>query len=229
MQKVLWIESGVNAHFIQSLLKLLNLKANIKVEPKINTEKNHQALKSIEIIKELNDGNIQQLAIIADADSFEQNAGFNDSRQILISYLNPILQELGIAEFPLTINPENLGKGEIVKNQEISVGLWIMPNHQNDGYLETFILNNINLNQNLNNSFMQSDLKNYATDCLTQLKAEEMQLFKTHHQDKANLYTWLAWQKNPTQFLHNAIDAELLEINSTNIQNFKQWLFDCFN
>ncbi len=230
MRKILFTEGEVDSYFIQSLLKFFNLKLGINIEPKAGIEKLHKYFKSTDLIKELNDGNIQRFAIIADADSFEQNKrGFNNSRQTLIEHLNPILQELGIATFPSTIDSNNLGKGEIYKNQDITVGLWIMPNHQNDGYLETFISNTINLNQKLHHDLTQADLKDYATHCLNQLKVKEIQLFKEYYQDKANLYTWLAWQKKPTQYLNNIIEADLLDTNTESIQNFKQWLVDCFS
>ncbi len=42
------------------------------------------------------------------------------------------------------------------------------------------------------------------------------------------LYTWLAWQKKPGQALVSTINADLIDIQSAEIQAFNKWLARVF-
>lgn len=47
--------------------------------------------------------------------------------------------------------------------------------------------------------------------------------FKAAHQDKANIYTWLAWQDEPGRQLHQAITFRILQPDHPNAQKFVAW------
>ena len=48
-------------------------------------------------------------------------------------------------------------------------------------------------------------------------------------QDKANIYTWLAWQNEPGRQLHQAINEKILHPNHPQSQVFFQWFKALFN
>jgi hypothetical protein len=43
------------------------------------------------------------------------------------------------------------------------------------------------------------------------------------HCDKANIYTWLAWQNPPGRQLHQAIIERILNPQHPNAQKFVKW------
>jgi hypothetical protein len=47
--------------------------------------------------------------------------------------------------------------------------------------------------------------------------------FTAPHFDKANIYTWLAWQNPPGRQLHQAIMERILSPNHPNAQGFVSW------
>ena len=48
-------------------------------------------------------------------------------------------------------------------------------------------------------------------------------VFTELHLDKANIYTWLAWQNPPGRQLHQAIMERILHPNHPNAQRFVTW------
>jgi len=55
-----------------------------------------------------------------------------------------------------------------------------------------------------------------------------LKLFEGYDESKASVYTWLAWQKKPTQFLKGVIDAGLLDMQHPYVLAFKDWIERCF-
>jgi hypothetical protein len=102
-----------------------------------------------------------------------------------------------------------------------------MPNHKDDGMLETLVKNMVCEGQ-------QRDLLEKADKCLDELPVK---LFepqgRQHRRDKAIVYTWLAWQEKPGQDLRGTIDIRKPENNLINLQSdemigFQNWLNQVF-
>lgn len=80
-----------------------------------------------------------------------------------------------------------------------------MPDNRTGGMLETFL------------AYMIRDqsqpLWKYTKEVVSQVsQSKEFQApFKEAHIDKANIYTWLAWQKQPGRQLHQAIKEHILD------------------
>jgi len=133
--KILFAEGDVDSYFIESLLKAYNLQLGITTEPKGGIGNMRVALADSDFRKKLSDGVIKRFGIVADADSLEQNrAGFNNRWLELIRDLTPTMTELGIT-IPTTASFET---GEVFDS--LRIGLWLMPNHQDNGCLEDFVL-----------------------------------------------------------------------------------------
>ncbi len=103
--------------------------------------------------------------------------------------------------------------------EEIRLGIWIMPDNQNHGMMETFLAN---LAQENNNP-----LWNHAVAACTEAKKHNAP-YTDAHTVKANLHTWLAWQKNPGLQLHTAVVAETLDPKSPYAANFVKWFRELF-
>ena len=98
-------------------------------------------------------------------------------------------------------------------------GIWIMPNNHLIGTLESFI------------QWMvpeQDPLWPHAKDS-TKTAMILQQNFKNQDLPKAELHTWLAWQKKPGTPYGQAITAKFLDSDVQEITPFLQWLSQLFN
>ncbi|MBR8834586.1 MAG: hypothetical protein DSM106950_11245 [Stigonema ocellatum SAG 48.90 = DSM 106950] len=96
----------------------------------------------------------------------------------------------------------------------IKFGVWIMPDNQMRGMLETFL------------AYMIPDesepLWKYAQKVVAEAKSTGASFIDAHI-DKAFIYTWLAWQDPPGRQLHNAIMENILNPQHPKAQIFITW------
>jgi hypothetical protein len=52
--------------------------------------------------------------------------------------------------------------------------------------------------------------------------------FTEFQRDKANIYTWLAWQNPPGRQLHQAVMAKILNPTHPNAQKFVTWFKELY-
>lgn len=153
------------------------------------------------ISTELQASGLTNLGLIIDADE--------DLSTRWISIRNACLPS--IPEIPEKI-PET-GLIHITKNK-IKFGIWIMPDNQIKGMLETFL------------AYMIRDedevIWQYAQEVVEEAKNIGAS-FKDSYFDKAKIYTWLAWQKEPGRQLHQAIKYEILNPQHPKAQIFVTW------
>jgi hypothetical protein len=101
----------------------------------------------------------------------------------------------------------------------VIVGIWLMPDNQFPGMLEDFV------------SFLipQSDaLWQKVDNCLNQIPEKERR-FSLDHRIKAQLHTWLAWQKEPGKPLGTAITARYLDAEAAHAQQLIAWIRRLFD
>ncbi|TVQ19457.1 MAG: hypothetical protein EA367_11565 [Leptolyngbya sp. DLM2.Bin15] len=96
----------------------------------------------------------------------------------------------------------------------IQFGIWIMPDNTMRGMLETFLTYMIPTDCEALWQFAQTATKEAK---------DKGALFTDSHLDKANMYTWLAWQNPPGRQLHQAIMERMLNPNHPNAQKFVTW------
>ena len=155
---------------------------------------------------ELKASNLEILGIIVDADEYPANR-WESIRNILITKFPDIPDKL-----PTT--------GLIHKAPDsIKIGIWMMPDNQERGMLETFL--KFLLPDNTNNLWeLSEDICQQAS----KLGAP----FKDLHKDKAKIHTWLAWQNPPGRQLHNAVMERILSPTSPYAANFVNWFQELF-
>lgn len=207
----LFLEGDADRLFFQALV-VEKLGFSVDIEPKHGISNIQKSLLEKKLFKKLQTGQIEHLGIIADADhatTIPGKAGFQNRWQELT-------EPLRAQGYEITDPPSQTYQGSIFTHPDglPPVGLWLMPDHQNDGMLEDLIKQTIDEPQ-------QSTLLQAATTCLDQLPCT---LFEPHHQTKATVYTWLAWQKKPGQALVSAINANLINLQSPPWQEFITWL-----
>lgn len=149
----------------------------------------------------LDGSDIQSLGMIVDADD-DAITQWRRIRHRCIPHFPDIPDEL-----PST--------GLIQSNdQGIKIGIWIMPDNRLRGMLETFL------------AYLVPDASQYLWTHATEAVAEAKALgapYREAHIDKANIYTWLAWQDPPGRQLHNAIMERILNPQSSYASGFVHW------
>jgi hypothetical protein len=97
----------------------------------------------------------------------------------------------------------------------INLGVWMMPDNQLRGMLETFLADFIDASADA--------VWQYAQSVVLEAKVRGAS-FTSTQQDKANIHTWLAWQDEPGQQLHTALQTKTLNGQHPKAQDFVNWL-----
>jgi hypothetical protein len=124
---------------------------------------------------------------------------------------------LGIAaNFPADLPSEGL----IHQNEAgLRVGVWIMPDNQSRGMLETFLSGLIVPSH--------AALWTFAQDSCG-LSRNHGAPYLDPHRDKANLHTYLAWLDPPGRSLHVSVLARALDGRLPLGERFAKWFIDLY-
>lgn len=220
---VLLVEGEDDRGFFEQVCKSIQLNPAIKVAPPKDYQADYEttlrngkqaALNLLnDLLVELLDeaAPTQRLAIIIDAD-YEQEQG--------LGYQKTIDQVTGrAAEYDFSLVANN-AQGLCFKQNDglAEFGLWVMPNNQKDGMLEDFIKECV--------SSAEQSLLNHAIQVVQDVP--EPKKFKSHHYAKAEVATWLAWQKPPGHGLYYSVYDKLLNTDHALFQEMEQWLKKIF-
>lgn len=185
MNQQLIVEGLTDIHVISNLIVAKSLTINgYESERRYREEfvsiggNKEKALKQLRVA--LKRGNIDRLGIIIDADSESPDAALNTWRSVAA-----ILRQNGYQSVPTTPNPS----GTIVNQEDKpQVGVWIMPDNQQSGYLEHFFEQLIDTKD----VFLSE-----ATTITEGFVQTNRNRFSPTHLQKAKIRTWLAWQNDP--------------------------------
>ncbi|MBF0560687.1 MAG: hypothetical protein HQL37_01475 [Alphaproteobacteria bacterium] len=129
------------------------------------------------------------------------------------------LRKLCLVDFPNL--PEELPeRGLVAQNEDGKrLGVWIMPDNKSRGMLETFL------------QFLvpesEEPIWQEAQCAVVEAKAIGA---KCHapHMDKANVYTWMAWQDPPGQSFGRALMQKILDPHANSAKPFIAWFRELF-
>jgi len=217
VQKLL-VEGDSDKGFFGQVCQSLNLNPQIVVTPKdCQGRKNSKqdVFKQIEIlIKDFDDGKLERLAIIIDADYRQVNS--IDGYENTVKSVEDIVKKAGFY-----LKNKNLNKigGLIFEHDDgfKDLGLWIMPNNQDEGMLEDFIKCCVANGEQL--------LFSHAIKIVSELDKPK---FK-HRRTKAEVATWLAWQKVPGHGLYSTMTHSLIDETNPLFQELNNWLKHIFS
>lgn len=219
MIKHLIVEAESDKSFIQAFLRheKLNLQLNIDVatpqdfEPTAYTTKQAVFQQLPRLVKLLETGQVSHIGILVDMD-------FTNKTDIKTQNLRQISERLNPLGFHQR-HQQNNNSGFYFENSDYDnpIGVWLMPNNQDEGYLESWV-----------KMAMSSDQQSHFTQVENFIQSLGTSHFKNPMTaiDKAHIYTWLATQQKPTQDLSKSL--ELIEQNNAIYQNFKNWLISTF-
>jgi hypothetical protein len=147
------------------------------------------------------------LGVMLDAD-LDANARYDSFRNLCIGLFPKMPKQL----------PSD---GLIIDNDEGKrIGLWLMPDNISKGAIEVFL------------KFLVPDTSNkewqHAVKATTDAKGLGCK-YKDCHMDKANLYSWLAWQDEPGQSPGNALTRKILDPKAPTAKPFVKWFMNLYS
>jgi hypothetical protein len=219
MIKHLIVEAESDKSFIQAFLRheKLNLQLNIDVatpqdfEPTAYTTKQAVFQQLPRLVKLLETGQVSHIGILVDMDFTDKTDIKNQNLRQISERLNP----LGFHQR----QQQNNNSGFYFENSDYDnpIGVWLMPNNQDEGYLESWV-----------KMAMSSDQQSHFTQVENFIQSLGTSHFKNPviAMDKARIFTWLSTQTKPTQDLSKSL--ELIAAKNPVYQNFKHWLVTTF-
>jgi hypothetical protein len=206
----LLVEGEADRSFFEEVCKTLGLHTNVTVAPPKDIGGSHNTKEGVfnllpDLLNQLDDAQITRLAVVVDADSAVNGGGYKRT----IDRVTEIVASYG---FTLASSPVG---GVLFQHDDglADFGLWVMPNNCNDGMLEDWIKSCVHPDEN--NLFAHAET---VVDTLPQPK------FKPIHISKAEVATWLAWQKQPGHGLYRAVEDQLIDTESALFKELCVWL-----
>ena len=102
--------------------------------------------------------------------------------------------------------------------EDLTVGIWVMPDNSSNGMLEDFMLSLVP---------KEDTLLGEATSTVDRLHDERDRhnmIFKAAHKSKALIHTWLAWHDTPGESLSVAVTKHLFDTSHPLAGRFSAWL-----
>lgn len=215
-KKILLVEGEADKGFFDEICKKLSLDTAVLVAPPKDLGGTHNSKEGVKnllktLLAQLEDGQISHIAVVVDADYGQHGGGY----QRTIDSLSEIVGRSGF----VLENNSSPKSGLCFKNSDglADFGLWIMPNNQQEGMLEDWIKSCINESEQA--------LFQQAIDAVQDISTPK---FPAHLSSKAEVATWLAWQKQPGHGLYAAITDQLLDNEHPLFTELKQWLHKVF-
>ncbi|AZN35876.1 DUF3226 domain-containing protein [Iodobacter ciconiae] len=161
-------------------------------------------------ISDLNDGRLQALAIVVDADR-APDGGFAKTIQQITVKVTP--QGYGTPPVSLVTG------GLLYKHNDglPDLGVWVMPDNKNEGMLEDWIKQSVSTAEQGFFTQAQSTVANLVNP-----------KFGAPRVSKAEVATWLAWQKQPGEGLYCTVKHNLLDSDAPLHTGLVQWLKTVF-
>jgi hypothetical protein len=216
-KKILLVEGEADKGFFLEICKKLNLTASVMVAPPKDLGGTHNTKNGVinhlknALLPQLADGSMTHIAAVVDADYVAHGGGYTNT----LARLSEILAPFGFTHE----TSQAATNGLSFKHNDglADFGLWIMPQNQHEGMLEDWIKSCVDENEH--------DLFEFAANVVQQLGTPK---FPTHKTSKAEVATWLAWQKEPGHGLYHLVTEGLLNRQRPLFGELEQWLETVF-
>ena len=202
----LLVEGNDDQHVVWALCEKHHVPESFDV---IDCESVDNVLKAFELRLKLVDHN-QRIGVVVDAD-----VNLKSRWESIVS----ILKKTGKYDCGKIGLPQDGLLLDSTDSTYPKVGIWLMPDNNQNGMLEDFMA-----------MLATSDdtLMKKSEDVLTELEEEGIQKYKPVHRSKAKIHTYLAWQDVPGRPMGQAITANILNANSELALKFVKWLKEMF-
>lgn len=219
--QLLLVEGESDRPFFERVCDELKLSAQVQVAPPRVRGGSHNNKEGVfrllpTLIMQLNDGSLKRLSVVVDAD-FDPGGGLGYQRT-----LDRFAAVLNAKGYTLATTPPQL-RGMTFKHSDglPDLGLWIMPGNRRDGALEDFITMCV--------SQPEQPLFQHAERVVSELPQRVVTVppqpkFSAAQRTKAEVASWLAWQRLPGRDLAFTLEEDLLDRNSPSFIGFTEWL-----
>lgn len=205
--QTLLVEGNDDLHLIYNVCAAFNVEETFKIEDCKGVTNLLNGLP----VRLKGSGEIKTIGIVIDAD-LDIQSRWMKIHQILTNsnlYSNiPVNCPQGGA----IINPDNI--------DDIKIGVWIMPDNNNNGMLEDFV------------AFLIPDGDNLLPEVdrvLADIEERSLNMYKSIYHSKARIHTWLAWQEDPGTPMGSAVTKKYLTTAPPICQDFVNWLNSLYN
>lgn len=202
----LLVEGNDDQHVVWALCEKHYVPESFDV---IDCESVENVLKAFEVRLKIVDNN-QRIGIVVDAD-INLKSRWNGIVSVLKKTGKYDCENLELSQDGLILEPTDTTYPK--------VGIWMMPDNNQNGMLENFMT-----------ALATPDdvLMKKSEDVLTELETEGIQKYKPVHRSKAKIHTYLAWQDTPGRPMGQAITANILNADSELAVKFANWLKELF-
>lgn len=113
--------------------------------------------------------------------------------------------------------------GTVIREEGVSltVGVWVMPDNQSNGYLEHFL-------ESMLPPEGKIELWEYIRMALKELQSQKFCEFEEKNYQKALVRTWLAWQEEPGLSYGTALSKGYFNPNVEAVKPFLEWIENTF-
>lgn len=221
--RVLLVEGNSDKSFFDALLGLLALPVVVSVAPPREVGGQHNSKQGVynvlpKLLERLAKGDLHALGLVLDADHQAHGGGL----QATVEQVNAVLARYGYAAVSSNSSPE---QGYLAHHEDglPPIGLWAMPDNASAGSLEDWIIRCRHPNEEA--------LWQHAQQALDALP--ETRFNPTTQRAKADVATWLAWQKKPGEERYMLVKSlqqgtPLLDEQAPLYQGLCHWLKQVF-
>jgi hypothetical protein len=215
-KNILLVEGEADRGFFEAFCQLIGVSADVRVATPKDTGGSHNTkagvlshLTSV-LLPQLQDGQLARIGVVVDADRVEHGGGFARTLQ----RFNEVLAEVAYQPNP------SAAAGLVFSHPDglADLGLWIMPNNLDEGMLEDWIKHCVTPSE--------SALYQHAEKSMDAIPGAPK--FQPWHRTKAEVATWLAWQKKPGHGLYNAAQPDLINEEAPLFKALQAWLSHVF-
>jgi len=104
-------------------------------------------------------------------------------------------------------------------SEDLTIGIWIMPDNRSFGYLEHFLEKLID---------EKDEIWQFTKEKIAELLQQDFNKLTEIKKQKALIHTWLAWQKDPGHPMGLAVQANYFNAKSPNADAFVNWFENTF-
>lgn len=212
--RILLVEGEADRAFFELICRNIGLGNTVTVAPPKDLAGTHNTREGVFnhlplLLQQLNDGAVLRLAVVVDADS-PPNGGFLPTQDRVSGIVAPFGYDL----------PSGNHGGICYANGDglADFGLWVMPNNGATGMLEDWVKQCVRVDERA--------LLNHAAGVVAALPNPVK--FSPIHVSKAEIATWLAWQKRPGHGLYRAVTDDLIDPQSPGYLELMGWLKHLF-
>lgn len=215
-KNILLVEGEADRGFFEAFCRLSQVSVDVRVATSKDTGGSHNTKEGVlshltsVLLPQLQDGQLTRIGVVVDADRVKHGSGFSVTLQRFTDALSKGAYQ----------RSQSAAAGLIFKHSDglSDLGLWIMPNNLEDGMLEDWIKQCV--------SSSESGLFCHASYSIDGIPGTPK--FQPWNRTKAEVATWLAWQKKPEHGLYNAAQPALLNAEAPLFTQLQKWLRHVF-